>query len=45
LNKNWTTGGSVGYPTNPDGSSAGNPYRQFYYTSGTNAYLTLNYKF
>mgnify|MGYP000859087900 CR=1 FL=1 len=45
LNKNWTTGGSVGYPTNPDGSSAGDPYRQFYYTAGTNTYLTLNYKF
>jgi len=45
LNKNWTTGGSVGYPTNADGTSAGDPYRQFYYTAGTNFYMTFNYKF
>jgi iron complex outermembrane receptor protein len=44
LNKNWTTGGNVGN----DYDSLGNitsSYRQFYYTAGTNAYLTLNYKF
>ena len=34
LNKNWTTGGST------DGIS-----RSFYYTAGTNTYLTFNYKF
>jgi iron complex outermembrane receptor protein len=51
LDKNWTTGGSVGqdYETNPapDGSwiPKGNPYRQFYYTAGTNFYMTFNYKF
>lgn len=33
LNKNWTTGGYS------DG------VRNFYYTAGTNAYVTLNYKF
>jgi len=35
LNKNWTTGGT----------SDQNFGRSFYYTAGTNAYLTLNYKF
>jgi iron complex outermembrane receptor protein len=35
LNKNWTTGGTAD-PTFG---------RSFYYTAGTNAYLTLNYKF
>jgi iron complex outermembrane receptor protein len=35
LNKNWTTGGI----------SDQNFGRSFYYTAGTNAYLTLNYKF
>jgi iron complex outermembrane receptor protein len=51
LNKNWTTGGNVGqdYETNPapDGHwiPKGDPYRQFYYTAGTNVYATLNYKF
>lgn len=44
LNKNWATGGNVGQ----DLDSTYTPtltYRQFYYTAGTNAYLTLNYKF
>jgi iron complex outermembrane receptor protein len=44
LNKNWTTGGSLGH----DYDSSWNPtstYRQFYYTSGTNFYVTFNYKF
>ena len=51
LNKNWATGGNVGqdYETNPDTNGNwipnGNSYRQFYYTAGTNAYVTLNYKF
>ena len=35
LNRNWTTGGTAD-PTFG---------RSFYYTAGTNAYLTLNYKF
>lgn len=35
LNKNWTTGGTA------DISSG----RSFYYTSGINSYITLNYKF
>jgi iron complex outermembrane receptor protein len=35
LNRNWTTGGTAD-------STFG---RSFYYTAGTNAYLTLNYKF
>ncbi len=34
LDKNWTTGGTT------DGVT-----RSFYYTAGTNAYVTLNYKF
>jgi outer membrane receptor for ferrienterochelin and colicin len=34
LNKNWTTGGIT------DGTT-----RSFYYTSGTNFYVTFNYKF
>jgi iron complex outermembrane receptor protein len=34
LNRNWTTGGIT------DGTT-----RSFYYTAGTNYYLTLNYKF
>ena len=34
LNKNWTTGGIT------DGTT-----RSFYYTAGTNYYVTLNYKF
>ena len=51
LNKNWTTGGSVGqdYETNPVQNGTwipkGDPYRQFYYTAGTNFYVTFNYKF
>jgi iron complex outermembrane receptor protein len=34
LNKNWTTGGTT------DGTT-----RSFYYTAGTNFYVTFNYKF
>jgi iron complex outermembrane receptor protein len=44
LNRHWTTGGNVGQ----DLDNTYTPtltYRQFYYTAGTNAYLTLNYKF
>lgn len=43
LNRNWTTGGSMGYTTNTNGSN-GDPYRQFYYTAGTNFYITFNYR-
>jgi iron complex outermembrane receptor protein len=44
LNKNWATGGNVGQDL--DGTyTPTSTYRQFYYTAGTNTYLTLNYKF
>lgn len=44
LNRHWTTGGNVGQDLDSTYTPT-STYRQFYYTAGTNAYLTLNYKF
>ena len=44
LNKHWTTGGNLGHDYDSTWQQT-STYRQFYYTAGTNFYVTFNYKF